>query len=207
VVLGGGGHCRSVLDALLSAADAQVAGIVDSDRALWGGSIMGVEVLGGDELLPGMAGQVASHFALGVAGTGGAGLRRRLWDSARRAGLEPLAVVHPQASVSPWARLEAGAQVLRAAVVCAQARVEAGAVVNSGAVVEHGCRVGRLAHVAPAAVLCGGVRVGEAGHVGAGAVVKQGVSLGPGAVVGMGALVLADVPPGVTVAGSPAKPI
>lgn len=50
-----------------------------------------------------------------------------------------------------------------------------------------------------------GVRIGRRAVVGAGAVLLPGVVIGEEAVVGAGAVVVADVPPGATVVGNPAR--
>lgn len=52
-----------------------------------------------------------------------------------------------------------------------------------------------------------GVIVEDDVSIGAGAVIMAGVRLGRGCRVGAGSVVLADVHPGITVAGNPARPI
>ena len=59
----------------------------------------------------------------------------------------------------------------------------------------------------PGVVLGGRSRVGKRSFVGLGAVVVSERTVGDDAVVGAGAVVVRDVPPGVTVAGVPAKPL
>jgi maltose O-acetyltransferase len=49
------------------------------------------------------------------------------------------------------------------------------------------------------------VRIGRVVLIGGGAIVLPGITVGDGAIIGAGSVVTADVPPGATVVGSPAK--
>jgi sugar O-acyltransferase (sialic acid O-acetyltransferase NeuD family) len=78
--------------------------------------------------------------------------------------------------------------------------------------VEHDCVIGDYVTFAPGVKCNGNVVVEDHAYIGAGVVIKQGqpgqpIVIGRGAVVGMGAVVTKSVPPGVTMAGNPAKPI
>lgn len=114
-------------------------------------------------------------------------------------------VVHPAAYLSRHAELGAGSVVFAGAVVNAGARIGTGAIINTGASVDHDCSLGEAVHISPGARLAGGVEVGDRAWVGIGACVRQLVRIGAGAVVGAGAAVIADVAPGTTVAGVPAR--
>ena len=51
------------------------------------------------------------------------------------------------------------------------------------------------------------VTIGSDVWIGGGAIVLPGITVGDGAIIGAGAVVSRDVPPGVTVAGNPARPV
>jgi sugar O-acyltransferase (sialic acid O-acetyltransferase NeuD family) len=207
VLLGGGGHAKVLLDIIAGMPGVSVYGILDGDRAKWGGDLSGVLILGGDDLLDGLVQQGVTHFAVGLGSVGDSGPRRRLFERAGAAGLEPLTLVHPSCLLSPRVVVGEGSQLLPGSIVNASASIGRNVIVNSGAIVEHDCVIGDHAHIATGAVLASTVTVGEGAHIGAGAVVRQGIAIGAGAVVGAGAAVVRDVPANSTVVGVPAVPI
>ncbi|MCP5372626.1 MAG: NeuD/PglB/VioB family sugar acetyltransferase [Hyphomicrobiales bacterium] len=205
LVLGGGGHGKVVLEALLAAPGVGRLGVLDVRPGTRGQSVMGVPILGDDGFLARAGVEGYTHFVCGVGAAGDNPRRVAVFDKGVAAGLQPLAVCHPAAVVSSHAGLGAGAVVLAAAVVNPGAAIGANAIVNTAAVVEHDCVVGEHVHLAPRCCLLGGVKVGAGAVIGAGAIVRQGVGIGENAVVAAGAVVVRDVPAGGRVAGIPAK--
>jgi len=206
VVLGGGGHAAVVIDAL-QLLGVQVHGILDPNSELRGTSMMGVVVLGGDELLSEIHNEGATSFVLGIGSVGRSPRRRELFEISARSRLTPLSAVHPTASVSKWASVGEGSVVLSNAVLNATARVGLNVIINTGAIVEHGCVIGDHSHIASGARILGDVRIGQEAFIGAGATVKQGVVIGDRVVIGAGAVVLHDVAPDSTFVGVPARSV
>lgn len=177
----------------MRSAGLEAAALIDSDPALWGTTLDGVSVAGGDDKLPGYP-PARFAAAIGVGAARDTRARRRLHEAALAAGYALPPIVAASAVVAPSAQLGPGAQVLTRAVVHPGSEIGAGAIVNTAAVVEHDCSVGAHAFLGPAAILCGGVTVGEGAFIGAGAIVLPGLSIGAGALVAAGAVVRADVP-------------
>ncbi len=204
VILGGGGHARVLIDLMRAAGLAEPHGILDADDARWGGDLDGVAILGGDELIPHLAGEGVIAFVVGLGSARDTGPRRRLFEIASEHGLEPLTLRHPTAVCSAAAQVGPGCQLLPGSIVNAGASLGANVIVNSGAIVEHDCAIGDHVHVATGAALASGVVVRPGAHIGIGAAVRQGIKIGDAAVVGAGAVVVRDVPAGAVVVGVPA---
>ena len=203
--LGAGTHVKSVLDAIQSVDRFDPTTLVDDDPARAGTIILGVSVVSGADALARLRGDGVRHAFVGVAGTHESDPRQEVFERLQEAGFELPEIVHRTASVSSFARLEAGVQILAGSIINADAMIGQGAIVNTGAIVEHDCRLGSHAHVAPGVRLAGLVSVGEGAHVGIGAVVIEGIEIGKKAFIAAGAVVVRDVPDGARVAGVPAR--
>lgn len=200
VLIGCGGHAKSVVDAIEAAGEYTVAGFV-ATQAERDVTYRGYRVLGTDGDLEKIYADGVTCAAVCVGFMGEGRVRDRLAERVKAVGFTLPAIVDPSAVIAADAELAEGVFVGKRAVVNSAAGVEPMAIVNTAAVVEHDCRVGAYSHVAVGAVLCGGVTVGEHTLIGAGATVLQCRHLGADVRVGGGATVLADVPDGVTVVG------
>jgi sugar O-acyltransferase (sialic acid O-acetyltransferase NeuD family) len=203
MVLGAGGHAKVLIEALL-ANSVEIAGIFDADPKMVGVTLLGVPVLGGDELIKKFP---LTEIRL-VNGLGSVGLpvkRRELFEQFKGMGYSFATVVHPSAVVASDAELGEGAQIMAGVVIQPGSRIGSNVIVNTRASVDHDCIIGDHVHIAPGVTLSGGVVVGDSCHIGTAATVIQGICIESGSVIGAGALVVKDVPPSVTVVGVPAK--
>jgi acetyltransferase EpsM len=84
------------------------------------------------------------------------------------------------------------------------AEIGAHTIINNGSGVGHDAQVGDFAHLAVSHVGAES-QVEEGAFLGIGSVVLPRLIVGAWAMVGAGAVVMADVPPGSTVIGNPAR--
>ena len=201
-VYGASGHGKVVLDVLLAAGTADIAGFVDDGEAMQGQSVLGLPVLGDGAWLIEQARGGDIAVALGI---GNNMVRHGRAEECRRAGASLLLAVHPRATVSASAQIGEGTAVMAGAVVNPDAIVGQGAILNTCCVVEHDVVVGHFAHISPNATLGGGVRVGDFSHIGLGASILPGVRIGAHVIVGAGATVTRDLEDAIVAVGTPAR--
>ena len=200
IVLGCGGHARSVADTVERQGRFRLAGFVGTQQDA-GFRYRGYGMLGLDSDLPALFAGGIQYAFLGLGYLGNSRARDALAARLEAIGFQLPVIADPAALVAVDAAVGPGTFVGKGAVVNAAATVGRCAIINTGAVVEHDCRVGAFAHIAVGAVLCGGVSVGDHVLIGAGATVLQDRTVGAGAIVGAGSVVLADLPAGVTAVG------
>lgn len=182
VIVGAGGHGRSLLELVRCGSSYQVMGLLD-DQQEPGTDVMGVSVWGPSGLLRELParGVREVHIAIGHNPS-----RQALAEQAMAAGLSLATLVHPRAFVSPSAVLAAGCAVMPHACVGTQARLGLGTIVNIGAAVDHHAVVGDWGHLGANATMAGGTALGARGWLQAGSALGYGVRLPDDAAVGPG---------------------
>jgi sugar O-acyltransferase (sialic acid O-acetyltransferase NeuD family) len=203
IILGAGGHARVVADALV-AAGRDVIGFVDANPSVHGARLLGLPVLGADEVLDSFS-PADTELANGIGSAGTPDARQRVYQAGLDRGFRFATVVHPTAIVAESATLGSGAQVLARAVIQPLAVIGANTIINTGAIIEHDVVIGSHTHISPGCVLAGEVRVGDLVHVGVGSIVIQRLSVGTRSLVAAGAVVVEAVAAGSRVMGIPAR--
>ncbi|MCM1337906.1 MAG: NeuD/PglB/VioB family sugar acetyltransferase [Candidatus Amulumruptor caecigallinarius] len=202
VLIGNGGHCRSVIDAALSAGlkISHITGFPDDP----GKPVMGAYICDAtDADIPRLA---ADHdFVIAFGGIKDMTPRRRVHEFVEEAGGRLATVVASTAWVSPYATVGRGTVVLHHATVCAGATLGESVIINTAASVDHDATVGAYSHISTGARINGGASVGELCMVGSNAVVLQGISIAPRTVIGAGAVVTHSITEPGIYAGTPAR--
>jgi len=194
VGIGAGGHAKVVIEILRLAGEYEVAGLLDPRGELWGRSVLGVPVLGGDEKLLELRDRGISGVFIGTDSVNDRETRAKLFNHALELGFDVINAVHPRAIVSPSAQVGRGLTMMAAAVVNTSALIGDNVILGTGAVVENECMLGNHVHVDTGAILAAGVRAGHSAYIGAGATVCQGVRIGRNATIAAGVIIAGNVP-------------
>lgn len=183
LIVGAGGHGRSVAEAVLAGQSHELAGFVD-DAAPGLTDVWGIPVVGTTADLA----AYRVHADVAFVAMGNNALREAMCSRLRAAGFELATVIHPRAIVSPRAEVGAGSAVMAGAIVGTEARLGRGAIVNSGAVVDHHAQVHDYGHLGVNASMAGGSVLGRGAWMQAGSALGYGGKVPDGAVLPPGAV-------------------
>lgn len=195
LLLGFGGHARSVADVALSAGFAELL-FVDEHGAA-GQTFAGFPVTGA--MPPVEDGWPCMPCA------GRNEWRREQLTRLASEGRPIATVISPRATVGVGAQVGDGVFVGHHAHIGPLARIGAGTIVNTAAAVEHDCVVGECCHVSVHATVAGRGRLGGLVFVGAGATVIDGVSVVGEVTIGAGGVVIANIDAPGTYVGVPVR--
>ncbi len=184
ILIGGGGHCASVIDAIESMETYQIAGILDTT----GQALCGYPCLGGDELIPELVAQ-KMEFLITVGSIASSFLRVRLVKQVEAAGGTFAKIIASTARVAHYAKVGVGSVILHHALVNNLASVGPHCIINSFADIEHDVQLGAFSHVSTGCRINGGCRIGRECFIGSGTIIFQGISLPDHCVIGGGSVV------------------
>lgn len=175
ILIGGGGHCKSVVDVIEQQNIYTILGIIDTKENI-GKKVLGYDVIGCDDDLKQFA-STCSYALITVGHITSNVLRVRLFNIAREIGFTLPVVISPLAYVSKHAKLEEGTVVMHHALVNASARVGKNCIINSKALVEHDVHIGDHCHISTGAILNGGAHVKANTFYGSNATCKECVTI------------------------------
>lgn len=198
IIIGSGGHSRSVIS-LLKGSGFNLTAVYDNS---WNKSknelILGVPLVGSIDHVP-----PDESICLAI---GDNRLRSELLGKFSNQIYSGI-VKHFSAYIDGSATFGKYNLVFANAFINAEAQIGNNNILNTGCLIEHECLIGNHNHISVAAVVCGRVSIEDYCFVGAGAIIKDKIKICSNVTIGAGAVVIKDIfEPGVYV-GNPAKKI
>ncbi|MFH0709174.1 MAG: NeuD/PglB/VioB family sugar acetyltransferase [Pseudomonadota bacterium] len=157
ILVGGGGHCKSVIDVIEQQAKYHIAGIIDKKEFL-GTEVLGYKVIGCDEDLPSLQKQY-TYAIITVGQIKSNAVRVNLFETLKKLGFNMPVIISPLAYVSRHASVDEGTVVLHGAIVNSQARIGKNCIINTKSLIEHDAVVEDNCHISTGAIINGGVIV------------------------------------------------
>ncbi len=200
ILVGGGGHCKSVID-VAECAGYTILGILDRPEEV-GKPVLGYKVIGSDDDMAKYADK--AEFIVTVGQIKSPDLRIKLHKMLADAGCRLATIISPTSHVSKYATIGDGTVVMHQAVVNADVKIGKACIINTFANIEHDAVIGDYCHISTGTMVNGQCKVGERCFIGSQSVLANCISLGDDIVVGAGSFVLKSITEKGVFAGNPA---
>jgi sugar O-acyltransferase (sialic acid O-acetyltransferase NeuD family) len=187
ILIGGGGHCKSVIDVIEQEGKFQIIGIVDKPE-LSGVKVLGYPVIGNDSDLVDLS-KKCRYALVTVGQIKSSSLRAKLFKLTVKLGFTMPNVISPRAYVSKHAMIGQGTVIMHDALVNANAKIGENCIINSKALIEHDAIIEDFCHIATNAVVNGTAIVRQGSFLGSGVITKQGVKVEKNSFIKAGSLV------------------
>lgn len=204
ILLGSGGHTKSILDTLKRLDSFHVVGILDKEEQI-GKLLDDIYVIGTDKDMEKYYNQGIEYLFIGVGSVGDTSLRRRLYEKASKVGFKFPAIIDPTAIVGDKVIVGEGVYIGKGSIVNVGSHIKKQCIINTGTIIEHDCELGEFVHIAPGAVLSGNVQIGSDTHIGVNSTVIQGIHIGKYTLIGAGSVVVKDIGSYKKAYGNPCK--
>lgn len=205
VVLGAGGHGRSLADAAKAMDQWQEIIFLDDNTQLIETS-ENVKVVGKIADLPLLFSPESADVALGL-GVGLDQLRLETLKKYQAEGFHFPPIIHPSTSISPLVTIGAGSLIMPGTVINPDVSIGKGCIINIASSIGHDCRIEDGVQIASGVHIGGHVSIGQLSWIGIGATIIHNLTLGREILVAAGAVVTKGIQDKQRMAGVPAKPM
>lgn len=185
ILVGGGGHCKSVID-VAESAGYTILGILDRPEDV-GKTVLSTKVIGTDDDIPAYINK--AEFIITVGFIKSPETRIRLYHMIKEAGGKFATAVASTAYVSKYATIGEGTVVMHNAFVNAGAKIGCNVILNTFSNIEHDVVIGNHCHISTGVMINGDCKVGDNCFIGSQSVLANGISIGNDVIVGAGSFV------------------
>lgn len=201
ILIGGGGHCKSVIE-VAESAGYEIKGILDMPDEVGKEVLPGHKVIGTDDEIPQYVEEC--DFVITVGFIKNPALRIKLYNKVKAAGGRLATIIASTAHVSKYAELGEGTVIMHHAFVNAGAKIGDNCIINTFVNIEHDAEVGNQCHISTGTMVNGECKIGENCFIGSQSVCANCIEIASDIIVGAGSVVRKSIRMKGIYAGNPA---
>jgi sugar O-acyltransferase (sialic acid O-acetyltransferase NeuD family) len=187
ILIGGGGHCRSVIDVIEQEGQFKIVGIIDKAE-LFGTDVLGYPVFGSDLDIENLA-KKYSYALVTIGQIKSSEQRVKLFELAKKSGFILPSIFSPRAYISKHALIGSGVVVMHDALINANASIGDNCIINSKALIEHDSQVGEHCHISTNTTINGSVIIEPECFIGSGSVLRESIIIKKNSFIKAGSLI------------------
>lgn len=200
ILVGGGGHCKSVID-VAESAGYNILGILDMPEDV-GKQVLDYKVIGTDDDIPLYVDK--AEFVITVGFIKNSATRIKLYNKVKEAGGKLATIIASTARVSKYSIIGEGTVVMHQAFVNAGAHIGANCIINTFCNIEHDAQIGDQCHISTGTMVNGDCKVGNRCFIGSQSVLSNGITIGEDIIVGAASFVRKSISAKGIYSGNPA---
>ena len=200
ILLGGGGHCKSVIE-VAESAGYNILGILDRPEEV-GRHVLDYKVIGTDDDI--LHSVDKAEFVITVGFIKNPAIRIKLYNKVKEVGGKLATIIASSAHVSKYATLGEGTVIMHQAVVNAGANLGVNNIINTFANIEHDAQIGDQCHISTGTMVNGDCKVGDRCFIGSQSVLANGITIGDDIIVGAASFVRISISEKGIYSGNPA---
>lgn len=201
ILIGGGGHCKSVIE-VAESAGYEIKGILDMPDEVGKEVLPGHKIIGTDDEIPQYVEEC--DFIITVGFIKNPALRIKLYNKVKEAGGRLATIIASTAHVSKYAELGEGTVIMHHAFVNAGAKIGDNCIINTFVNIEHDAEVGNQCHISTGTMVNGECKIGENCFIGSQSVCANCIEIASDIIVGAGSVVRKSIRVKGIYAGNPA---
>lgn len=202
ILLGAGGHCKSVIDVIESEGKFNIFGILDKTENI-GKELFGYKIIGVDSDINDLI-KIVKNYHITVGHIKSNIVRVNLYNTIKaQNGILPK-IISPKAYVSKYAIIGEGTIVMHNVFINANASIGINTILNTGSIIEHDVVVKNHCHISTGAIINGECIIESNSFVGSNSIINQCISIAENNVIASGSTVNKSTLPNSMYAGSPA---
>jgi sugar O-acyltransferase (sialic acid O-acetyltransferase NeuD family) len=205
ILIGGGGHCKSVIDVIEQENKFSIIGILDSKDKI-GQNVLGYNIIGTDDDIENFA-KKHKNFAITIGQIKSPKIRKKIYNRVIKANGKLPVIISPLAYVSKHAKINYASIIMHSAIVNANSIIGKCVIINTKANIEHDVKVGNFCHISTGATLNGNVSVKNGVFIGSNTVVNHNIEIAKNSIIGSNSTVNKSITNAGTYAGCPIKKI
>ena len=188
LLIGAGGHCKSVIDVIENKNEWQIKGIVGQKPEV-GNKILCYQVIATDNDLEKLRKEFIYAF-ISIGQIKSSNVRRIVSEKLESLSYKIPNIISSFSIISKRSLIGFGNFIGHGAIINNSVHIKNHCIINSKALLEHDVIVNSFCHISTGVILNGAVEIGEGSFIGSGTIIREGIKIPPYSVISAGSRIM-----------------
>ena len=184
VIIGTGGHAKSLANVINDIKKFQIIGYVGKNKKENPGSKL--KVICTEKNLISLRKKKINIAIIGVGQIHSSKIRRNIFKKLKKYKFKTPVIISKSANVSKNTKIGLGTCIFSNAFINTDVKIGVNCIINTGAIIEHDVEIGNNCHISTGVIINGGVKIGSDVFIGSGSIISNNISIPKNSFIKMG---------------------